>query len=161
MRNSFRLASFVLTWVACILFAWQAVAEDPTGKDSIRRIDSRRELFVDDWLIHRTDGVSLELQTPIDAGKVVDLTLPWEGPLSGIPCAFRDGDKYRMYYRGARREMQDGSPLSSNICYAESTDGIHWTKPELGLYEFAGSKQNNITYVGDGTPQWFCFKKVF
>ena len=26
----------------------------------------------------------------------------------------------------------------------ESKDGIHWTKPELGLIEFNGSKKNNI-----------------
>ena len=35
-----------------------------------------------------------------------------------------------------RREM--------GLCYAFSTDGIHWEKPELGLIEFNGSKQNNI-----------------
>ena len=29
-------------------------------------------------------------------------------------------------------------------CYAESRDGIHWTKPELGQHEFNGSKRNNI-----------------
>ena len=29
-------------------------------------------------------------------------------------------------------------------CYAESKDGIHWKKPELGLVEFNGSKANNI-----------------
>ena len=30
------------------------------------------------------------------------------------------------------------------LCYGFSTDGIHWEKPELGLVEFDGSKQNNI-----------------
>ena len=30
------------------------------------------------------------------------------------------------------------------VCYAFSMDGIHWEKPELGLVEFEGSKQNNI-----------------
>ena len=35
-----------------------------------------------------------------------------------------------------RREM--------GLCYAFSTDGIHWEKPELGLIEFNGSKRNNI-----------------
>ena len=30
------------------------------------------------------------------------------------------------------------------LCYAFSTDGIHWEKPELGLVEFGGNKQNNI-----------------
>ena len=31
-------------------------------------------------------------------------------------------------------------------CYAESRDGVHWEKPDLGLFEFRGSKQNNIFY---------------
>ncbi len=29
-------------------------------------------------------------------------------------------------------------------CYAESHDGVHWERPELGLVEFQGSKKNNI-----------------
>ena len=29
-------------------------------------------------------------------------------------------------------------------CYAESSDGVHWEKPKLGLHEFDGSKANNI-----------------
>ena len=72
MCHSLRVILFVLTWWACTLSAWQAVAKGPTGKDNIRHIDSRLQLFVDDWLIDRTQGVSLELQTPIDAGKALD-----------------------------------------------------------------------------------------
>ena len=34
------------------------------------------------------------------------------------------------------------------LCYATSRDGIKWTKPELGLNEFNGSKKNNIVIVG-------------
>ena len=35
-------------------------------------------------------------------------------------------------------------------CYAESKDGLRWTKPELGLFEFDGSKENNIVWDGRG-----------
>ena len=35
-----------------------------------------------------------------------------------------------------RREM--------GVCYAFSTDGLHWEKPELGLVELGGNTQNNI-----------------
>jgi hypothetical protein len=35
-------------------------------------------------------------------------------------------------------------------CYAESRDGIRWTKPELGLVEFKGSSQNNIVWKDRG-----------
>ena len=45
-------------------------------------------------------------------------------------------DRPRVPYRGGGRE--------EGVLYAESADGIHWRKPELGLVEFAGSRRNNI-----------------
>jgi len=71
----------------------------------------------------------------------MDFDNPWEGPYCGYTTVFQDGDLYRMYYLGY--------PDKANYsCYAESKDGIHWTKPELGLIEFKGSKQNNIILAG-------------
>ena len=43
--------------------------------------------------------------------------------------------------------------------YAESTDGLTWTKPNLGLVEYKGSKENNLaegnaaTYNPDAPPE--------
>ena len=37
-------------------------------------------------------------------------------------------------------------PREMAVCYATSVDGIEWTKPQLGLYDFRGSKANNITF---------------
>lgn len=31
---------------------------------------------------------------------------------------------------------------------AESSDGIHWERPNLGLFTFGGSKHNNIVWIG-------------
>ena len=42
--------------------------------------------------------------------------------------------KFRMWY----------SAFPGGPAYAESDDGIHWTKPKLGLKEFRGSKDNNL-----------------
>ena len=33
------------------------------------------------------------------------------------------------------------------MCYAESKDGVNWTKPDLGLVEFNGNKKNNICLI--------------
>ena len=38
---------------------------------------------------------------------------------------------------------------SEVTCYAESRDGIHWTKPRLGLHAFHGSRDNNIILAPD------------
>eukprot|EP00756_Hemistasia_phaeocysticola_P054359 Hpha_TRINITY_DN30288_c0_g1::TRINITY_DN30288_c0_g1_i1::g.27025::m.27025 len=37
--------------------------------------------------------------------------------------------------------------------YAESDDGIHWTKPNLGMTEWKGSKANNLIELGGMTTQ--------
>ena len=44
--------------------------------------------------------------------------------------------------------MRTGS-LTDVTCYAESPDGIHWVKPNLGLYEVMGSRENNVVLAGD------------
>jgi hypothetical protein len=48
-----------------------------------------------------------------------------------------------MYYRGLPTASRDGTSAETT-CYAESKDGIIWTRPELGLFEIAGSKANNV-----------------
>ena len=43
-----------------------------------------------------------------------------------------------MYYRA-----WDGD--RSYLCALDSSDGLNWERPELGLVEFDGSTRNNIT----------------
>lgn len=39
-----------------------------------------------------------------------------------------------------------------SVCYAESTDGLHWERPDLGLVEFRGSRRNNLIAGPSGVP---------
>ena len=41
-----------------------------------------------------------------------------------------------------------GTPATTTarICYARSKDGIHWDKPDAGLVEYRGNRQNNIVF---------------
>jgi len=52
----------------------------------------------------------------------------------------------RYYQKGTFPNRVGDVPMADSafICYAQSEDGIKWTKPELGLVEFQGSKKNNI-----------------
>ena len=36
-----------------------------------------------------------------------------------------------------------------HLAYAESSDGLHWERPSLGLFEYAGSKDNSIVLRND------------
>ncbi len=110
-------------------------------------LGSRRELFVDATLIDRLDNVRLELGRPRDEGVVLRFDKPWEGPFCGYCTVLHEGPRYRLYYRGLPKTAADGSNHEVTCC-AESDDGIHWTKPALGLFEVAGSKQNNVVLAG-------------
>ena len=116
-------------------------------------IGSRLELLVDDNLVDRIEGdASLQLHRPEPREVVLVTDQPWEGNTCAYYSIFQDGDLYRMYYRGAQYDTETKKATHPEVtCYAESRDGIQWTKPDLGLYEFAGSKHNNIVWNGVGT----------
>ena len=104
---------------------------------------------MDNWLIDSTRSreVSLKLQTPVRREVVLTTDKPWEGPHSAYFSVLQDGPVIRLYYRGFVSE--GGDALDNQItCCAESSDGITFTRPNFGLYEFQGSKENNIVYRG-------------
>lgn len=109
-------------------------------------IGSRPELFVDDYLIDRmAGGAELQLHSPKPREIVLVFDKPWEGNACAVWSVFRDGDIYRMYYRAEDYVSVGGKATHpAFLCYAESTDGIHWRRPNMGLVEFEGSKENNI-----------------
>jgi len=108
-------------------------------------IGSRIEMFVDEWLIDWKKGVSLRLNTPIKREVVLVTDRPWEGVDSAYYTVFQDGSRVRLYYRGFCPVDDSNQQVT---CYAESSDGIHFTRPDLSLFEFQGSKTNNIIYRG-------------
>ncbi|MCD4726260.1 MAG: hypothetical protein K8R46_01250 [Pirellulales bacterium] len=105
-------------------------------------VGSRLEPIVDDYLVERLDGATLRLHPPTPREIALKFDRPWEGIYTGYFTVLKDGDRYRMYYRGLPEARHD---LDIEVtCYAESDDGIHWTKPNLGLFEVRGTKQNNV-----------------
>jgi len=121
-------------------------------------IGSRLELFVDDYIVDKLEGdVELYQHKPHGREVVLSDDKPWEY-LVNYFAVLRDGDKYRMYYRGDHHGTGKQA-LGEATCYAESNDGIHWKKPELGLFTFEGSPKNNIVLGGDlgkfpATKKW-------
>ena len=100
-------------------------------------------MFVDTFVIESMDGVHLKMHTPVDEGIVMNFDKPWEGAFSAFVTVIQDDSIVRMYYRGKPTADKDGSK-SEVICYAESKDGIHWEKPDLGIYKIKGTKENNV-----------------
>lgn len=154
----------LLAGLLCALASARAADEAPGGVD----IGSRLQLFVDDGLIESMQGVDLKLHEPRDEGTVFVFDQPWEGVTSGYAAIVEDGGIYRMFYRGVsdpsytiRQTVQPGEKIvpkhEAFVCYAESRDGITWTRPALGLFEFNGSKANNIIWSGKGAENFSVF----
>jgi hypothetical protein len=74
---------------------------------------------------------------------VLSFDKPWEGSFSTYSTIIRDGEIYRMYYRGLPTTRGEGT-TEEFTCYAESGDGINWVKPDLKLYEVMGTFENNV-----------------
>lgn len=129
--------------VACLLAS--VPADLFAQNDEVRDLGSRRELFVDHHLIDKLKNTRLKLHEPRPAGVALTFDRPWEGPFCGYVTVLKDGDTYRMYYRGWHSTGRDADVT----CYAESKDGVHWTRPDLGLFEVQGSRKNNVILAGD------------
>ena len=134
-----------ILFTALLFSSTFASAADPI------QIGSRRELFVDRFLIDKLSGTSLQLHTPRDEGVALKFDKPWEGLFSGYATivTLEDG-RLRAYYRGKAVANKDGSEEELTCC-AESTDGRAWTKPELGIFEVMGTKQNNVVLMKANT----------
>lgn len=122
-------------------------------------IRSQRELFVDDRLIHSLRDARRQLHHPVPRELALVHDAPWEGAGSGYHSLIRDGDLYRLYYRGAPLAVENNRLKASPevYCYAESRDGVTFEKPNLGLYEIAGSRENNVIWTGVGTHNFAPF----
>jgi len=136
-------------------------AEEALELTDARKIGSRRELFVDDYLIATKSHAEFKLHQPVARDVALVCDAPWEGNTSAYYTMFQDGDRFRMYYRGAHFNEQMKKPAHAEFtCYAESGDGLTWEKPKLDLFEFNGSKANNIAWAAtdDSTHNFTVFK---
>lgn len=120
------------------------------AEGDVINIGSRRELLVDHYLIEKLDNVRLVLNRPRDEGVALEYDKPWEGLFCGYCTVIKDGARYRLYYRGSPKAGADGNP-NEVYCCAESSDGIHWTKPEFDLFPVDGYSKNNIV-LADAAP---------
>jgi hypothetical protein len=107
----------------------------------------------DDYSIPFQDGVELKLvphTTACGKTKIV-LGLGEEGAPDSARVVYygsvhKVGDELWMWYLG-----QDKTPgWFERVCFAKSVDGYHWERPNLGLVEYHGSRDNNLVDLNQG-----------
>jgi hypothetical protein len=114
----------------------------------------RTLLFVDDHDILYRPGVGRALR-PLDRHPnnpvVADKKTAWELDLAWC-SVYRDPDSglYQLWYQAFTDGKAQERTHRCMICYAESSDGINWTKPNLGLYDYNGVAETNIVLLGNG-----------
>jgi len=112
------------------------------------RIGNKRELFWDDYLINTSlTGAYRKQHSPRTGDVVITLDRPWEGDGCDYYSIIYDGGKYKMYYLAWEMLDPEATKHTTNaikICVVESTDGIHWERPELSIRPFPGYETNNI-----------------
>lgn len=110
-----------------------------------RDIGNRKQLFIDEAFIEQAKGIVLRMNPPMKHGVVMAGTNSWEnGVITGAGSLIEDGGKFRFWYTAMPASQRLLEHTQFRLCYAESIDGIYWTKPNLGQYEWEGSTANNI-----------------
>lgn len=150
MKFTVLLMGLVLR-VGLFFLASMSLATEPI------RLDSRRELFVDRHLIAELTNARLALHHPQAQEEAIRFDEPWEGNTSGYPTVMWDGEMFKMIYRG-HRMIWDGGQLrmshSPVVCYAESRDGIKWTKPHLRKFPLLGKMAKQVADPLDNNIVW-------
>ena len=131
---------------------------DPVGEREVKR--HTPQLFVDDFLIeNRFDSHFLSANvphvahTPRRGDPLIWPDKPWEAERGcGYPGVVFDPQTqlFRLYYT-VSHSINKGKPDYPGyyfLCYAQSTDGLTWEKPDLGLFPWGSETRTNIVLQG-------------
>ncbi len=93
-------------------------------------------------------GVRIAVHPPrVDPQPIVVPDRPWESIINVYSTLMEDDGLYRLYYEPHANPIEDQpDDLKAMLAYAESTDGVNWTKPTVGTVSFQGSTDNNLVY---------------
>jgi hypothetical protein len=137
---------------ATSIFPRGSAAQEPAGPaDDLLAGPARgpwRRLFLDAAVVEESAGLTRVFHSAEKhAGlPVIARDRPWEGvaAITGpyvYGTVLRDGEKLRLWYQVLTR--------GNHVGYAESVDGIHWTKPELDIVAHEGLKTNFVVSAHD------------
>ena len=130
--------AFTLTmaWPRSATFAADPAFQVPTGE---------RQLFLDDVDIAKIENLDRTMHQPNKKGAVIRPTYPAE---SGSPDPLRapvgtpQARLWKIWLRNSGRP-------AFRQAYAESKDGLHWTKPSLGQVEVAATRENSYITIDE------------
>lgn len=157
-----RAVFFASVGIAVMLGRTAAAADAPTYFDETQVTT----LFAfDDVSIPHSQNLRLEMRKPTRHPENPVLPRGPAGSVDALGVQFygsiiRENGKYRLWYVAVDDDVENKVPYSRwRAAYAESDDGVHWTKPNLGIVDFRGNKNNNLILT-DPAPLGFVNLKV-
>ena len=111
-------------------------------------VSNRKQLFIDERWFASQQGMTLTVNPPIKTEQVLLPETPWENHgIHGYSNVMDDDGVYKMWY-DAIAEGFDVKPERRALCYATSSDGIHWERPNVNVFEWEGNPNTNIVMPG-------------
>lgn len=166
LAGGYDRASMIRKTTCRLLLAAVAVGQRPdyTAAAPVRLVVQPGEtallLGIDDHLLPLRSNLALYLSKPDVLAKPVltpDRTKPRAPDFLAsnfYGTVLHDEGKFRMWYYGLHYLSKPSELHPGPVCYAESRDGISWTKPNLGQTEIKGSRDNNAIRLPDDET-WF------
>ena len=113
-------------------------------------IGHNKQLFIDDYVVSSTRGVTRVLHrfqrysgNPVIVGDAP--AERWSVSPNGRAVLFdEETNEFKMWYMTSQVDPKAHAGIQYKVSYALSEDGFKWTKPNLGLVEWEGSKDNNM-----------------
>jgi len=136
-----------------IFFASLFLSVSAIGADYFDETEMTTLFAFDDISIPYTQNLKLEMRLPErhSENPVVPRGEPGTPDSRAVQfygSIIRENGKFRMWYAAAGDGKNTGSKsVPWRVAYAESEDGVHWTKPNLGLVEYNGDKDNNLVQM--------------
>ena len=148
--------ALVLVLLAMDLSVCLLDGADPPAK-ALDDLTGPWQLFVDDYLIAEKTNVKRTYHpfTKFTGNPVLSPDRPWEGRRSymyGTVLPNADGSGYRMWYQGYNERGNFGGLRGYVNAYATSADGIRWDKPNLGIFRWRDSTENNMFLARKHSP---------
>ncbi len=145
-----RIESSVYTLLAYL----SLVGSGLLGAGTVVDVGGQKQLFVGPWaedgrdahLVESMKNVRMRMHESYVTGETI--------PAPGRGFMLYEEGRFRLYYLSPGVDCAHAFEKVNCYLmrYAESEDGTHWRKPRLGLYEWQGSRDNNILFPNDRFP---------
>jgi len=149
-----------------LAFLWASIFASTSNAEELFDETKSITLFAfDEVSIPHTQNLRLEMRSPTrhPANPVVQRGQPGTPDAFGVQfygSIIREVGKFRMWYVAFDDDVKNKVASARwRAAYAESDDGVHWVKPNLGLVTYRGSKENNLILTEPG-PFGFVNLKV-